>query len=820
MDKIAIKEALLAGSKVSYNGWSAVINSEDEVEIWAPNGEGRAASLFHLDKAIDDFTKEAGIPDKMPAPKKYDPTKSPKTVLGPDSTGKSPWKDPKINKSVVPDGKKPDTSLGEDSTGKSPWSDPSVNKRPEPAKGTGGLPDTSLGKDTTKNPVGWENVSDGFDKPKKAMIVDTFDREPAPGPTYRELIAASPSANLLKDIGDFDKWRANQVLASMGCDGTCDCCDKSGECSQMSVFDSEQGGRREGEPTPGKKQSALSPCMAQAMAKIAQSGGEVDWQSGLNNLFTEFYPEEVKNKIDGVQNVVDQNAPYIPPEEVENLKSQLLLALDFFNNKQYDQAEAQATEVEEFVDAMIKGASKKKAGPRIQEKWDDAGGYHRNLEAETPEELYHLTKSLGQEGAYDWASMKPRDPGEKTPDEVASVENAGPGDSASSPSQIPGPAPSAVAHGSIDKAPILSPSPVATKQAVDEAAKSYWKDYLKDYGADMAKDDSGNKSRSDKNDRKKNDKTEPEVDDRPGKDDKGSNVKEAQAIPGAAPSNSPGGSALSSPDGPAAPAGGAPSPGAAPGAAPAAPAQPKPGAGDAGLKALGWTDQDIKTMPEEDKQKVLQIKLKKPGTGVPAQPAAPGVGAPAPKAPEMPKLPPTGPTSGPSTPAVPGTEPGLQKSIPRPTASRQDVEKQAIHTAFRILTGQAAPNTPPVGVGAPTGPSIPPTGPSGGGSGHVLADDPAAVGKPPAPAAPAVPGAKDDFSSKELTNQASPEAAALDLYNKILQKTVEATTPEQVPAGKARELIQGLLTEVGMSVSEARALFGIPKDRGFDTLFK
>ena len=45
-----------------------------------------------------------------------------------------------------------------------------------------------------------------------AGIVDTY-AEPKREATYREMVAASPSANLLRDIGDTERWTARQMLA-------------------------------------------------------------------------------------------------------------------------------------------------------------------------------------------------------------------------------------------------------------------------------------------------------------------------------------------------------------------------------------------------------------------------------------------------------------------------------------------------------------------------------------------------------------------------------------------------------------------------------
>jgi hypothetical protein len=181
-----------------------------------------------------------GMPDKTPKPISYPATKSPASILGPDSTSDSPWTDPKVDQTPVPKGKKPSKDLMSDTSSDNPWADPKVNTRPQEPTGKGGLPNTELGQDTTKKPVKWaeksyvpsEDNEDHYDptvneepelgdgeKPsdpkeffKGGSIVDSFEGKEDRGPSYRELVAASPSANLLRDITDPYKWNMNRVL--------------------------------------------------------------------------------------------------------------------------------------------------------------------------------------------------------------------------------------------------------------------------------------------------------------------------------------------------------------------------------------------------------------------------------------------------------------------------------------------------------------------------------------------------------------------------------------------------------------------------------
>jgi hypothetical protein len=49
-----------------------------------------------------------------------------------------------------------------------------------------------------------------------------------------------------------------------------------------------------------------------------------------------------------------------------------------------------------------KGASRRQAGPKLKERWMGDGGYSRDIEAETPEELHNLTRAFGGEDGFEW----------------------------------------------------------------------------------------------------------------------------------------------------------------------------------------------------------------------------------------------------------------------------------------------------------------------------------------------------------------------------------------------------------------------------------
>ena len=152
-----VKQALLNLEEVVIGKWSAMINENDELEMWAPNGEGRSASFSYFDKAVNDFCKWAGIPDKMPKPVSFDNIPKGSGPLGNDTADDKPWTDPKVNSQPVMQGDGADESLGKDTSADKPWSDPSVDKRPDEKAKDNGSSDPELGSDTTRNPTEWDS---------------------------------------------------------------------------------------------------------------------------------------------------------------------------------------------------------------------------------------------------------------------------------------------------------------------------------------------------------------------------------------------------------------------------------------------------------------------------------------------------------------------------------------------------------------------------------------------------------------------------------------------------------------------------------------
>jgi hypothetical protein len=411
-----------------------------------------------------------------------------------------------------------------------------------------------------------------------------------------------------------------------------------------------------------------------------------------------------------------------------------------FENAQLFEKEQEATAKAEEVGGEVTDMDEFSlgifAGTKIKETWDD---YGRDIEAEDAESLYHLIKSLNQDDPYDWAVSRPQTHKE-TPDQIGPVD----------------------------------------KVAVDSEAKDYWEKYYEgmDYGKEMVKDDMGELDRED------DVRGEPEK-------------KKAQAMPSA-----PGGAApapkapmpaplpTSNPKPPGAPG--------APGGAPTPPTKPAPGAGDEGLKALGWTFEDIKLMSPEDKQKILKVELKKPGTG-----SGSPESKPAPKAPMAPSAPKTDPTGMPSDP-LSGPAP-VPADLPKPVASRKAREgsdQKKIVSAFSRLIGQAGPP-----ISSDTTDPSPPAPPSGLGG-------------------PLMPGAKQDDpltanpgASSGLGKQDS-SSIILETYNTMLNQPVNANSAKQIASLKAEAFLETLAKDHGISSEEIRQVFGLDNDQGIVSLFR
>ena len=851
-----VKKALLNLEEVVIGKWSAKINSDDELEMYAPDGSGRAASFSHFDKAVEDFFKWAGgMPDTDKKPKSYPATPSGSGPLGPDTSDKKPWADPKIKTQPVMQGEGSGTELGKDTTQNKPWVDPTVVKNPEKKEKENGTSDPTLGPDTSRNPTHWaaadavnnpahlpseDNISEANFEPKVEtephQILNTGENVPSLGEfhankivdsfaevkreaSYQELVQASPSEELLRDIANPNKWAANQALRDMGYidkpeltemgdprDAGCDnggatggqweyedhnknaegewpgSGGAAGILDQPDTDKSAEGGGAGGvgmgdgaslpaggSVTHPKKKELTKPqdagwpkskasivTLAYALAKAGcvldhackilanpdnvAKFAKMDKTAQLdpNAMFPEDLPQEggqaldpaefgdaaqLGPRADALYNEFLEMSPFMgDPEQVQGIESIFEGIRHSLSGGDTASAESMINQIQEYMSTL------QRTGTKIRENWGQDGQYQRDLEAESAEELYNLARSLGQEEPYDWStSGQPRQPGE-------------------------------VMLGDED--------PNMMVQAVDESAKAYWSDYFKDYGKDLTKGESGNKDRKDN--------WKPKVDETPESDVKTSDPKKAQM------ENAPGGADLAE-GGSAVPEGANADP-TAPVAPPAAPPRPAaPAAGpDAELKQLGWSEQDLSVMSNEDKQNIVNIKLKKPGSGdgLPGKARMEKTPAPAPPGP-----PPAGDDGG-----APGLGDPQGGPVPLPMDNKSSMASREAQ--------MAAPAEPAAA------PAAPPAAPEA------------------APAAPAAPQQGGEQFAGEAGGDFSPESEALKVYNQIMEQEVKASTADQVPAIKAQMLVQRLLSEVGMPINEARNLFGLTKDKGFNTLFK
>ena len=348
------------------------------------------------------------------------------------------------------------------------------------------------------------------------------------------------------------------------------------------------------------------------------------------------------------------------------------------------------------------------------------------------------------------------------------------------------------------------------KEAVDESAKGYWEKYFGDYGKDLTEEKSLKKPPTSKP-TKKNDAKEAR------REAMFRARKLAQAAapvaqpaapqptPGAPPAKTP------APATPGAPGAQDNPPGGAPKGNPGSTSMPA-GTGDQGLQALGWTTEEISLMDESDKKKILQIQLSKPGSG--AKPKTPG----ADKGPSTPSIPPSNLSPTPGPVPAPGVPAPAAPVAPKPSpavASRLSAMIQKKLANRKALRAQVTPSqsadpnqTPPVGMAPAQQAPAPGAGPTAGPGKSA----PGAAATPKAPKVPA--------SGAAPTGEGSSEQEAFDILQQVQQSNVQASSPEQVLSAKVSELARRLLTEVGMTTSDAKQLFGIPSDGGLDKLFQ
>lgn len=191
-------------------------------------------------------------------------------------------------------------------------------------------------------------------------------------------------------------------------------------------------------------------------------------------------------------------------------------------------------------------------------------------------------------------------------------------------------------------------------------------------------------------------------------------------------------------------------------------------------------------MDEQDKKKILEIQLNKPGTK--KKPGAPGEKPAAPKAPA--------PTPGAPAPAAPAPSPAK----PITPAARARMAKLILRkiNRRRVLAQVEQPVQP-----APAAPAPAPAVPA------VPAKVP---GEGPAKVLPEFEGVTDGGTSED--------GKALQMLTEVQEMEVAATTPSQVSSLKASYLAQKLLTELGMTIQDVKKIYGLGNQKGLTSLFE
>lgn len=216
----------------------------------------------------------------------------------------------------------------------------------------------------------------------------------------------------------------------------------------------------------------------------------------------------------------------------------------------------------------------------------------------------------------------------------------------------------------------------------------------------------------------------------------------------------------------------------------------QPGVGDAGIQALGWTQQDVQAMTDEQKQKILQVQLSKPGT----QPKTPAPGAQKPTQPTQPAK----PTQQTQTTQAPVQAPGSESTPPAPSTPAPKATKGAKKSTKK--RSQAAPVAPPEPEeGAPATPQPAPA--------------------TPPQKAPSTPGGANPTTKPSADSANSAEQQAFQILQEVQKQPVEASSANEIATAKTSILIKRLSTEIGMGANEAAKLFGLPRGN-LTSLFK
>lgn len=855
-----IKTAILEGDTIEARGWTIRVNASDEIEVWPPKGNGFVTGLTHLDRAVSDFCRKADIPVPGINEQQSDVVSLPDDMLDKDSeTNKSIGKEPtEINEQTDPmDQPGSDSSnrkLTRDTEQKNPsGSNPAINKRPKPRDF--GMSDPNLDPDTSNKEMKMGTV-------RSNRIIDTFDNNIEIPKIYREMRARRPSKELLDGIMDPEGWTARQFFkGAVGVNynpkineqqkdaidvddpedmaGTYDRKRELDEKalpefrtsrvrkSRKAELDMEGCEYKKGEAPPGEKWEKMvldlkkDPDVENPYAvvwskyneekgkskKSTRQAGRDNWETlvdladeggeeinALVNFISQVDNGGIQQWIENGFDNDDVRRTLVDVAEKIGISSfsDIIDDLPFTDSDDwYDEESGELNEEGEEVvykldklddqfysisDEVIKRAVElfkgdKTAGTKIREKWLQDGGYNRDIEAETAEELHNLTRALGGDEV-DWSSMKPKKPEEQDAEDRVEAKKAGWDDEEEYDSKkdpysgdyeetaedlaeswlngnrkyvikelvrrsedekdlfydvyelLPEEDRRYIHRKFFEDRKGSKDGNNSDIEAVDDKAKDYWTKYMGDYGKQLTKGDSTKKK--EKPDGKK--------------DKKGFGRSTAQAMPQEEPAPA---APAPAPKTPAAPAPKTPT--AKP---PVDKGQLAPGTGDSGLTSLGWTEEDIKGMSDEDKQKILQVKLNKPGTTKNAPKA------PTPKQ----KEPVPAPAPQQQTPQPIPIMPDQQK--PTPTARRaQQVEMESAPQQQQLVE-QAAPTK----------------GPS------------------------------------------SDDERAFQILKEVQQMEVTASSPEQVTSMKASTLAERLLKEVGMTISDAKKLFGVEGKNLFSIL--
>lgn len=428
-----VKNALLNGKDFqTKRGWIIKISTDDKVQIWPPKGEGRETTLAFLDKAVKDFCKQADV--MAPG---VNETNAPKSTsdgsLGKDTSTKSPKKfDPSVNKTPKPDGSFTDKSLGADTSMDEAFATPSVNKDMTPDNE--GLTDTDLGSDSSGNSTKFDN---------KVVNVQSDGRtgkraqQSYPGERLDDLGVLTLNEGIAAYQELLDYLESNEAFNAI----------QSASPELQKRYKELRGTFRRG----------LS--LNESLQKLQH--GEDDPETDASDLTDQDY-EAFKNAIQEIENDLFMEKENVPltakkisdtfangpdPSEIyrklnaKSISKELLNGI--LNEEEWEATQrlaqmdknqpkrgpgmpgkgkgnfsegpgvgGQIGAEEEIEDAFPKKKPVKTAGPKLREKWLNDGGYHREIESESAEELHALVQGFGGEDV-DWAKFKPAMPEDK-----------------------------------------------------------------------------------------------------------------------------------------------------------------------------------------------------------------------------------------------------------------------------------------------------------------------------------------------------------------------------------------------------------------------